>query len=30
MALEEAGIPTVGIPGTIDNDLGGTDFTLDS
>jgi len=28
MALEEAGIPTVGIPGTIDNDLGGTDFTL--
>jgi 6-phosphofructokinase 1 len=28
IALEEAGIPTVGIPGTIDNDLGGTDFTL--
>lgn len=28
MTLEEAGIPTVGIPGTIDNDLGGTDFTL--
>lgn len=25
---EEYGIPTVGIPGTIDNDLAGTDFTI--
>lgn len=28
MELESMGIRTVGIPGTIDNDLGGTDFTL--
>lgn len=25
---EEYGIPTVGVPGTIDNDLSGTDYTL--
>lgn len=27
-ALSEAGFPTVGIPGTIDNDIAGTDFTI--
>lgn len=27
-ALYEHGIPTIGIPGTIDNDIPGTDFTL--
>ena len=27
-ALSEAGIPTIGIPGTIDNDLAYTDFTI--
>lgn len=27
-ALSENGIPTIGIPGTIDNDLGYTDYTL--
>ncbi len=26
--LEEYGIPTIGIPGTIDNDLAGTDYTI--
>jgi 6-phosphofructokinase 1 len=26
--LSEAGIPTIGIPGTIDNDLGYTDYTI--
>ncbi|MBI5231985.1 MAG: 6-phosphofructokinase [Coriobacteriales bacterium] len=26
--LHEAGIPTVGVPGTIDNDLSGTDITI--
>ncbi len=26
--FEETGIPSMGIPGTIDNDLNGTDFTL--
>ena len=26
--FEEYGIPTVGVPGTIDNDLAGTDFTI--
>lgn len=26
--LEEHNIPTIGIPGTIDNDLSGTDFTI--
>lgn len=25
---EEHGIPVIGVPGTIDNDLGGTDFTI--
>ncbi|NEQ50704.1 MAG: 6-phosphofructokinase [Leptolyngbya sp. SIO3F4] len=25
---EEFGIPTIGVPGTIDNDLSGTDFTI--
>ncbi|HEX4564084.1 MAG TPA: 6-phosphofructokinase [Solirubrobacteraceae bacterium] len=28
MRLQEAGIPVVGVPKTIDNDLGGTDFTF--
>lgn len=28
MALVNAGIPTIGIPGTIDNDMGYTDFTI--
>ncbi|MDI3297915.1 MAG: 6-phosphofructokinase [Bacillota bacterium] len=28
MALEEHGVPTVGVPGTIDNDLAGTDTTI--
>lgn len=28
VALERLGIPTVGVPGTIDNDLGGTDATI--
>lgn len=28
LALNEMGFPTIGIPGTIDNDLGGTDFTI--
>ena len=28
MALEEMGIKTVGIPGTIDNDIAGTDYTI--
>ena len=28
MRLVKAGIPTIGIPGTIDNDLGYTDFTI--
>ncbi len=28
LALHEAGIPVVGVPKTIDNDLGGTDFTF--
>lgn len=27
-ALSKAGFPTVGIPGTIDNDIPGTDFTI--
>ncbi|MDK6232968.1 6-phosphofructokinase [Aerococcus sp. UMB10185] len=27
-ALSEHGFPTVGIPGTIDNDIAGTDFTI--
>lgn len=26
--LDDAGIPTIGLPGTIDNDLGYTDFTI--
>ena len=26
--LDEAGVPTIGLPGTIDNDLGYTDFTI--
>ncbi len=25
---EEQGIPTIGVPGTIDNDIGGTDYTI--
>ncbi len=28
MALADAGVPTVGVPGTIDNDMGYTDFTI--
>ncbi len=28
VALHEAGVPVVGVPKTIDNDLGGTDFTF--
>ena len=28
MALSEQGFPTVGIPGTIDNDIAGTDYTI--
>jgi 6-phosphofructokinase 1 len=28
MALEELGIPTLGVPGSIDDDLGGTDHTI--
>lgn len=28
MALDEMGIKTIGIPGTIDNDIAGTDFTI--
>lgn len=28
MALHEAGVPVVGLPKTIDNDLGGTDYTF--
>lgn len=28
LALHEMGIPTVGVPGTIDNDLAGTDYTI--
>ncbi|WP_092038892.1 6-phosphofructokinase [Planifilum fulgidum] len=28
MKLTERGIPTVGVPGTIDNDIPGTDFTI--
>lgn len=28
MALSEMGMPTVGIPGTIDNDIRGTDYTI--
>ncbi len=28
LALEALGFPTVGVPGTIDNDLGGTDLTI--
>jgi len=28
LALESCGIPTVGVPGTIDNDLAGTDATI--
>ena len=28
LALEALGIPAVGVPGTIDNDLGGTDATI--
>ena len=28
LKLFQAGFPTVGIPGTIDNDLGYTDFTI--
>ncbi|WP_102346159.1 6-phosphofructokinase [Bacillus sp. Marseille-P3661] len=27
-ALNEYGIATIGVPGTIDNDIGGTDFTI--
>ncbi|MBC7237566.1 MAG: 6-phosphofructokinase [Chloroflexi bacterium] len=27
-ALDEAGFPTVGVPGTIENDICGTDFTI--
>lgn len=28
LALSEMGIPTVGVPGTIDNDISGTDYTI--
>ncbi|CCV66298.1 MAG: 6-phosphofructokinase [Paracholeplasma sp.] len=28
LALNEMGFPTIGVPGTIDNDLGGTDYTI--
>ncbi len=28
VALERLGVPTTGVPGTIDNDLGGTDATI--
>jgi phosphofructokinase-like protein len=28
LALHEAGVPVVGVPKTIDNDLGGTDYTF--
>ncbi|MDR1619136.1 MAG: 6-phosphofructokinase [Clostridiales bacterium] len=28
LALDRAGVPTIGIPGTIDNDMGYTDFTI--
>ena len=28
MALTKRGFPAVGIPGTIDNDIPGTDFTI--
>lgn len=28
LALSKAGIPTIGLPGTIDNDMGYTDFTI--
>ena len=28
LSLHEMGIPTVGVPGTIDNDLAGTDYTI--
>lgn len=28
MSLTEMGFPCIGIPGTIDNDIGGTDFTI--
>lgn len=28
LALNEMGFPAIGIPGTIDNDLGGTDYTI--
>lgn len=27
-ALADAGVPTIGVPGTIDNDMGYTDFTI--
>ncbi|MBC8931787.1 6-phosphofructokinase, partial [Escherichia coli] len=27
-ALTKRGFPTIGIPGTIDNDISGTDFTI--
>ena len=28
LALAEKGVPVVGVPKTIDNDLGGTDYTF--